>query len=311
MKKLFVFGSINMDLIFTVKRLPKKGETIKSEAFTMAPGGKGANQAVAAAKQNLKTIMLGSLGTDLLSRQLKAGLEANQVDTAHIREIEGKTAGIAGILLEETDNRIIIDAGANAFHDSESLKAILRSEASKDDILLAQLEVPINTIKELFKQAKILGMTTILNAAPAEKLPESLYPLIDMMILNETECETISEMSPDTPENIKQATGRILEKGVKSVVLTYGANGSAYHDGTRHISMPAFKVEASDTTGAGDAFIGVLTSALARGLKIEAALRRASAAGAMTVLEKGAQTALPTRSGVDAFLKRHTDSEEQ
>ncbi len=302
MRDIYVLGSINMDLVFHIPRMPKKGETLKSEGFDTSPGGKGANQAVAAARQGARSFMLGSIGDDAFSDQLEASLKRHGVGTTHLTRVKGKTAGNAAILLEGGDNRIVIDAGANA-HPSEATIERAIEDAREGDILLAQLEIPLDAIARAFAQAKGKDLFTVLNAAPAAPLSDALYASTDLLVVNEGEAEMLSGVEVEEDGAWERAWEVFSQKGVQRLLITLGEKGSVYRDAERQIVTEAYVVETVDTTAAGDAYIGALAAELAQDERIETALDHASAAAALATKRKGAQEALPSRSDVEAFKK--------
>ncbi|MFP4078783.1 MAG: ribokinase [Candidatus Izemoplasmataceae bacterium] len=308
MASIYVLGSINMDLVFEMDRLPKKGETIKGKGFMMNPGGKGANQAVAASLQGVTTRMVGSLGDDALSDTLETTLENYDVDTTDIKRIEDTPAGVAGILLEGGDNRIVIEAGANAVHDRKRIEDVLHA-ADRDAILIAQLEIPIAIVDHAFAVAKRLGLTTYLNAAPATEIPHTLFGNTDVLFVNESEAEVLSGLSVHSKKTALEAAEILIGKGAKSVLFTLGKEGALYVEHAMSHEAKGFTVDVRDTTAAGDTFIGVYAAKRSKGASIEEALNTANAAAALTVSKKGAQKAIPTRNEVQEFLKQ-MDSKE-
>lgn len=308
MKSIYVLGSINMDLVFEINRLPETGETMKGERFMMSPGGKGANQAVAAALQNTETFMVGSLGADPLSDKLEKTLEGYGVDTRHVTRRPNETSGVAGILVERGDNRIITDSGANAHQDLSRIRTVIQN-APDASILLAQLEIPMEAVETAFKEAKDKGMTTILNAAPATPLPEALYAFIDHLVVNEGEARTLSGVDVGGSDDARRAAKVLMERGVRSVIFTLGEKGSLYIDRHETIRVPAYTVEVKDTTAAGDTFIGVFAAALASDRPTREALRRANAGAALTIQTLGAQRAIPEQKAIDTFISTHTPND--
>ncbi len=302
MRRIFVLGSINMDFVFNVKRMPVQGETLKSEHFMMVPGGKGANQAVVCARQEINTVMLGSLGDDALSQSLHTSLVKAGVNVNYISTLKDQTCGVASIMIEDGDNRIIVDGGANNHHDIDVLKNIISEQSNPGDYLLVQNEIPLPVIETCLFHAKSLGLKTFFNVAPASKLPDKIYHAIDTIILNEQECKLLSGIDPRDKSSIHRAGEILMEKGVKSVLLTLGKSGSVYIDSTRFIMQPAYMVSVKDTTAAGDAFIGVVVSTLLEGSSIETALNRGSVSGALAVMKIGAQPSLPTKKAIDHFI---------
>jgi ribokinase len=306
MNKVFVLGSINLDLNFIVDQIPESGETIKSQDFFISSGGKGANQAVAIAKQNTEVIMLGSIGNDPLSDICLSSLNEFKVKTDYVKRLNNKTCGLAGIIIHDQDNRIITYSGANTFHDISYLRETLDQESNVNDILISQLEIPVQVITEVFTHAKTIGLTTILNAAPAQKLPNNLLALTDILVVNESEfkviCESHNSISPHEALDLTP----IFAKGVGSVVLTLGADGSRYYSKNVKIKQNAYEVNPVDTTAAGDTFIGAFSSQLVAGFSIEESLNYASAAAALTTLKYGAQSAIPFKEEVIRFMRVHS-----
>lgn len=302
MEKIIVLGSINMDLVFKVDQIPRKGETIQGEGFFMSPGGKGANQAVACAKQHIFTYMVGSIGSDELSKACKASLLHHGVDCKYVRELNDHTCGVAGIFLEKDDNRIITDSGANKVHDIASIIKIFDTIGNKNDILISQLEIPLDVIEASFKKAKELHMITILNAAPARVLPASLFPLIDILVVNQTEIKMLTGIEPKNPTQIQKASKQLLGKKVHSVLLTLGQGGSVYVSSKDTILVDAYTVDVIDTTAAGDAYIGAFSAQLIKGNNIENSMRYATAAAALSIQKQGAQISIPSKEETIKFM---------
>lgn len=309
MNKIFVLGSINMDFVFSIDRIPKLGETIKSKDFLMTPGGKGANQAVACSKQGVKTFMLGSVGSDSLSILCKNSLQYYGVDCTFLDETEDLSVGVAGIFVEEQDNRIVTYSGANSIHDIDLINEILEKNAEKNDYLLSQLEIPMEIVEQTFKKAKSLSITTILNLAPAQLITNQLLSLTDILVLNETEIETLTKIIPNDETKIKQASNILLKQGAKSILLTLGDKGSIYIDNNELIKMNAFAVEAVDTTAAGDTYIGAFVSQLINKKSIKQAMEFASAAAALTIQQLGAQSSIPSKDMVEHFMKKNKEKD--
>ena len=303
MNKVFVLGSINSDLVFKVNRIPEMGETIKSEDFFINSGGKGANQSVACAKQGVKTYMIGSLGKDVLSQNCKKSLIDNFVDVSFIDEISSVNGGIAGIIIEKSNNRIMTYPGANIFHDEEKITRILQKNSRVGDYLLSQLEIPLNVIVNIFEKAKTLGLTTVLNVAPAEQIPNKLFSLVDILVVNEIELETITNIKPNSKRNIDLAIQKILSQGTKSVLLTLGERGSIFADKNNKFSQEAFLVDVKDTTAAGDTYIGALISQLIKDNDIKKAMLYATVASTLAIQKYGAQSSIPNKNEVEDFLK--------
>lgn len=302
MDTIYVLGSINMDLVFEVDRIPNIGETRDSKHFFMTPGGKGANQAVACAKQGIQTYMIGSVGDDGLSQQCITSLQNHHVNCMYVKEIPNRNCGVAGIFLEDHDNRIVIHSGANNFHDTEEIKRILKETKGMNNYLVMQLEIPLDIIEFACVEAKKQGFTTVLNAAPAKILEDRLYRAIDMLIVNETEAEMLSGIQIDTIDTIHEAGLALLQKGVNTVIITLGERGSVYLDETQYIHVEAYPVDVVDTTAAGDTYIGILVTQLLKHTPIKDAMMQASAGASLAIQVKGAQVSIPAKEQIDIFL---------
>ncbi|MFP4478723.1 MAG: ribokinase [Candidatus Izemoplasmatales bacterium] len=303
MKKLFVLGSINMDFIFKVDQMPSKGQTISGKGFSNFPGGKGANQAVAAAKQGAKTYMIGNVGNDIFGSELIEKLVSYHVETDFVKQLSDTSSGTACILLEDNDNRIITYGGANHIHDIKEVEDILNQNASADDTLLMQLEIPLDVIKKALEIAKDKGMQTVLNAAPMKKLNSDVLSLVDLLIVNESETKALTDLDVDDT-NIDQAFEIIKTLGPKKCIITLGDKGSYYKEEDRIIYTKVYISEIVDTTGAGDAFIGIFLANKMMNIDTETALKRATAGASITIETMGAQNAIPTKLMIDDFLDR-------
>lgn len=297
MKKIIVLGSMNMDLVIHSPYMPAAGETIKGSGFMTNSGGKGANQAAACGKMGGKVLMSACVGDDVFGNSLRENLQSYGVDTTFIRTAENTPSGIAVIVVAEKDNRIILDSGANACLNAADADRVL-SQAGKGDILITQLETPLETSLYALKKAKDKGMVTLFNPAPADKNCLSLLPFVDVLVPNESELEILSGCS-----DLESGAEKLMELGVKKLIVTLGSKGSLLIDGEKRVKVPAFKVEAVDTTAAGDTFLGTLAVGLAEGEEIETAMIRASAASALAVTKAGAQVSIPYRNEVEDFLK--------
>jgi ribokinase len=266
MNKIFVMGSLNMDLSISSDVFPKEGETLIGYNFITNPGGKGANQAVAASKLGAKVIMLGAVGNDFYGKELIKNLAKNKIKTKYVKTIDGST-GVAVIVVNKGQNRIILDSGVNFKYDFEDYKNILKKEAKTGDYFITQLETKIENVVKGINFAKQLGLITIFNPAPAYELPLDIYKSIDYLICNETEAFILTDISPDNEQNILKIMEKFINLGVKNVIITLGKNGSVYFDkGIQYI--PAIDVKVVDTTGAGDTYIGAVAVELKKGSKL-------------------------------------------
>ncbi|MEQ9358614.1 ribokinase [Coleofasciculus chthonoplastes] len=302
MNSILVFGSINIDLVTKTPRLPVAGETVNGSDFFTAPGGKGANQAVAAARLGMMTHLVGRLGDDAFAHQLLASLQAAGVQTDKILRDTSTSSGVAVILVDEAgENQIVITAGANGQlnqTDVERLKPLLATATA----LLMQLEIPLTAVVEAARTAHDAGVPVILDPAPAQDIPPELYSLVDIITPNQIEASQLVGFAVDSLETAKQAAPILQQRGVKTVILTLGNQGVYCSTPSESFFIPAFPVQVVDTTAAGDAFNGALAVALAEGLPMQEAVVWGAAAGAISVTQAGAQPSLPNRETLAQFL---------
>jgi ribokinase len=295
MTSVLVVGSINMDLVVEAAQFPRPGETLTGNAFATYPGGKGANQAVAAARLGARVSMLGCIGDDAFGAQLKATLQKEQVDTQWVFTAVGQPTGVASITLCAAENAIIVVPGANHALTPRHLDEAAAAFAGAD-IVLAQLEVPLSTVTAAAKLAQRHGKPFFLNPAPAIRLPQELLDRVTLLTPNEYELG----LALDAPET---AWTELLTRLPGRVVMTRGRDGASYSEPTGGIThQPGFTVSAVDTTGAGDTFNGALATFWHLG--IAEALRRACAAGALSVTKPGAQGGMPTLAELESFLEQ-------
>ncbi|QIC06408.1 ribokinase [Brevibacillus sp. 7WMA2] len=306
--RIAVIGSLNMDVVVEAPRQPKMGETISGDHVHFIPGGKGANQAVACARLGAQTSMIGSLGRDAFGDSLEQAMKQEGIQVSTIKRVENAQTGIASILLAEGDNQIIVVAGANA-HTSMTDVDLHADTVKAADIVLLQLEIPIETVVHTAKLAKEAGKTVILNPAPAQKLPDELFGYIDVMTPNESELYLLTGLeqnqATDKATTLSAAMKALHAKGVKHVVTTLGATGSAYlMNGETFGTIASHKVQVVDTTGAGDSYNAGLAYALASGQSIPEAVEFASIVSALAVTKLGAQQGMPTMKEVLAFQSK-------
>lgn len=292
-----VVGSLNMDLVVRVPRLPVAGETLAGHTFDQVPGGKGGNQAVAAARLGARVAMIGRVGADGNGASLRAGLQAEGIDCAALDTSEAAPTGVALISVdEEGRNSIVIVAGSNG----ELTPAdIARHEAvlASANVIVCQLETPPDTVLAALKTGRRLGKTVILNPAPViGPLPSDWLPLVDYLIPNEVEAAALTGLPIGSPAQAAEAAQVLRRQGVRNVLITLGASGvlAALESGPTHFEAP--RVTAVDTTAAGDTFIGAFAAQRAGGVAVDSAIRFAQRAAALSVTRPGAQPSIPTLS---------------
>lgn len=300
-----VFGSLNMDLVIHTPRLPLPGETLAGTNFQQVPGGKGANQAVAAARLGGTVSLIGRVGSDAWGQALLQTLQSDRVDTSGVMVDPEQHTGLALITVaDQGGNQIVLAAGANGVRDVRCLDH-LRSLLPQMEILLLQLEIPLELVMEAAQMAQDAGVTVILDPAPVPvDFPPSLYGLVDILTPNRGEASQLLGMPMESMTAAKQAVREFKARGVKIPLLTLAEEGvvwfSDHVDDPQH--SPAFPVRAIDTTAAGDGFNGALAVALLQSLSLDEAIRWGMAAGALAVQRSGAQPSLASRGDVEAFL---------
>ncbi len=289
---VLVLGSLNADLVTQVDRLPAAGETVIASDFTVHPGGKGLNQAAAAARFGSSVAMLGAVGQDEYGRFLQAQLDNEGVDRSGVGEVQAPT-GRAIIEVDASGrNRIIVISGANSSLDVEKVKSDLGKMNPK--VILAQLETPIEITYEVFKSAKERGIFTILNPAPFQTLSSELAPFVDLIIPNEHEARLLTGVEIANVEDAYVAAGLLTKKGYREVIITLGDRGAILKRSNFQRHVKPFSVSAIDSTAAGDAFCGTLAACVDRGMRTSDAIRYASAAGAIATTVMGAVPSIPT-----------------
>lgn len=299
MKKVVVVGSINMDLVTMCQRVPEAGETIFGEKFFQVPGGKGANQGVAIGKLGTEVTMLGKVGNDSFGNDLINSMKNSGVNTEYIEKSESST-GIAKIIVEGNgQNRILVVSGANMDVDKDYIDRHI-DVIKNADIVVTQLELPLSTVEYALEKAKEFGKITILNPAPAAPLSEKMIKSSDIIIPNETELSMITKMATDTEDEIKAACKKLLDMGVKELIVTLGSKGSLHVNKEKSEFYSAYIVKAVDTTAAGDSFIGGFVKAL-NGDNIDEAIEFGTKVSAIAVTRLGAQSSIPTLEEVNEF----------
>lgn len=291
MKKIFVIGSINTDLVISASKMPVAGETITGGSFFVTRGGKGANQAVAAARFCGDVSMCGRIGDDTFGKDALESLIKENIDASNVRVSEGCSGGVAVITVIDGNNRIILDKGANALL-SKSDVDVAFSNAKEGDVLLTQAENPVEVIGYALKKAKEKAMTTIFNPAPADKAYEKYFAYCDFIIPNETEVEIFGGLNA-----IKDKTDAVI-------IITLGDKGYAINDKKGCKTHPCAKVAVKDTTAAGDTFCGVFAVCIAEGNSVEESAETASIAASLACTKAGAQPSIPTKKEVIEFARK-------
>lgn len=298
-----------MDLTAKAATLPSAGETVIGSSFTMVPGGKGNNQAVTCARQGVATAMVGRVGSDAFGEIIRAQLVAEGVDVSHLSTDPDGATGIAHITVDATGQNFIIvvprsNRALTLRHVDEA--AGLIGDAT---VLLVQLEVRLEVVRAALETAKRAGTTTMLNPAPALALDDRLLSKVDICLPNEVEAAALAHTTVDDAQGAVRAARALLSRGCGAVVVTLGEKGAVYVDNERVLEVASLPVPVVDTVAAGDAFCGVLASALARGSDLETGLARATAAGALAVGVAGATPSLPSARAVDEMLARFATAE--
>lgn len=305
MPDIVVLGSLNMDLVARVPRRPAGGETLTGSDFKTLPGGKGANQAVAAARLGRSVAMVGHVGDDVFGSSLLAGLRHDGIATSAVAVIPGVPTGTALITVDDqAENSIIIIPGANGRltpADVDSHLDLIRSAR----VLMLQLEVPLETVRRAAAIAREAGVTVMLDPAPARELPPDLLQKVDIITPNETEASILSGRTVNDVRTARLAAVDLLAAGVGTVVVKLGVRGAVLVTGNTIDHIEGLPVEPVDTTAAGDAFAGGLATALVEGNSLQQAVAFANAVGALATTRLGAQASMPVRAEVEAFLRQH------
>ena len=297
-KVISVLASINVDLVVEVEHFPKPGETIKSDGIEKHFGGKGANQAIAARRVGAKVNILGKVGQDELGKEYISHFNENDISTNNILCSDNKSTGQAIINIDKNgENNIIVVSGANSGLSNEDVD-VFCEKLEETDVAISQFEVPLNVTEKFLKLAKEKKCITVLNPAPAQKIPESLNSYVDISIPNENELKMITDHEVDTMEQIEQAARDIIQNGIPYIIVTLGENGTLIVSDTESLHIPAKRVHAIDTTAAGDTFIGAFSYKMAEAKEINMYTLKESAefatkASALTVQKKGAQASIP------------------
>lgn len=308
MKPIIVIGSLNMDLVVQTQKAPAAGETVAAGSFHTIPGGKGANQAVAAARlaSAVPVRMLGRVGADGFGAQLLQNLASEGIDTSEVRQLPGISTGVALIIVEQSgENRILIVPGANgqvAPADVAALDEWIRAAG----LLVLQFEIPMQTVEHSIRLANAADVPVLLNPAPAYPLPADFLARVDILVLNEVECGMLAGMPVSDVHGALAAGQKLLRGRTRLVVVTLGPKGAVAISPEGGWHIPAFPVQAVDTTAAGDTFIGGLAVSLIQGKPLRESVIFASAAAALAVTRMGAQSSIPYLHEVEAFLSAQT-----
>lgn len=307
MKKVLVFGSMNMDLCVSCAEAPQAGETVQGHDFFTNPGGKGGNQATAAARLGAPTVMLGCVGQDAFGAELLQTLTASGVDCSQV--VRGvQPTGVAVITRTGAENRIVVSGGANLELTGQQAGRLVAENAPDGGFFLAQNECGSAAVQAALCTAKQQGLYTLLNPAPARELSQDVFDSTDLLVVNETECAFYTGVCPETPLACGGAFARLHASGCRSVVITLGEKGSLYSGAEGTFFQPCVPApQTVDTTGAGDTFIGALAAELLRGGTVRQAMVFAAQAAALTVARVGAQQAIPTRAEVQRYLTGHRE----
>jgi ribokinase len=308
MPRVCVIGSANVDYTIATSRLPRPGETVSGGTLLVDMGGKGANQAVAARKLGAEVRMIGCVGDDAAGRDVRERLAAQGIDVDGLVTTREAATGTALITVDaEGRNQIATAPGAN--HRLTVEMAEPRAEAIRwAEVVVCQLETPVPVVAWALAEARRHQVTTVLNPAPVQRLGDDLLQLVDYLIPNSGEADALTDIEVGDPDTAREAASRLRERGVGTVIVTLGEQGALVLGAETAIHFPAFPIQAVDTTAAGDAFTGAFSLGLAAGGTLEQAIPLASAAAALTCTRRGAQSSLPDRGAVEAFLRRLRDS---
>lgn len=304
--RIMVIGSFMIDLVVRTPRAPKSGETVIGSSFNRFLGGKGANQAVAAARLGASVTMAGKLGKDFFGDEMLVALEEEGISVGHVLRDASASTGIGSITLDDGgDNRIVVVPGANLRFNLADL-ATLEPVMASHDLLMLQLEMDIETVKEAVKMGSKHGVPVVLNPAPARELEDDLLAAVTYLTPNETEAELLTGVPVRDLQSAKRAAAVLLDRGPKNVIITLGEKGALLASGDSFIHVDGFSVQPVDTVAAGDAFNGALATQVSCGFPLEEAVQYANAVGALTVTRQGAIPSLPTEQEVEEFLGKMT-----
>lgn len=301
---IYVLGSLNNDLVATVDTMPQAGETVTAQDYKTYCGGKGANQACAIGKMGGAVTMIGCVGDDDAGKKQKQNLAYYGVNVDFVEVSKTLPTGSAMILVENAQNRIVVLRGANGGNTTTNIDNALKN-ATKKDIFVCQLEVPLNIVEYALVKAKKIGMTTILNPAPAVQLTPAIYNSTDIIAPNETETKTLTNVDPIDIVYTALAVKQFYAYGLNKAIITLGARGSAVAEGQTITEIDPLDVEVVDTTGAGDTFIGAVAYQLSIGVNLVDACRFGAVASSITIGRKGATDSIPTLKEINAVIDKH------
>ncbi|HUW41894.1 MAG TPA: ribokinase [Rectinemataceae bacterium] len=303
MNRFCIVGSLNMDMVTRMERFLRPGETMRGSSFTIFPGGKGANQAVALAKLGAKVEMVGAVGDEVLGHRYEEVLSGLGVGMSGLARVPGVSTGTASIEVTVTgENHIIVVAGANDRVTPDYVES-KREIIEGCDILLLQLEIPIESVIAAARIAARAGARVLLDPAPARELPSELYPLVSIVTPNETEAHILTGEDTETDEGIARAGAALVARGIRSAVIKAGGRGAFLAESDGCARIPGFKVKVVDTVAAGDSFNAGLAFALGRGASLAEAIRFANAVGALSTTREGAQSAMPSLAEAEALSR--------
>lgn len=301
MNKVVVVGSINIDLVVSTEHLPRVGETILGRDINYFIGGKGANQAVAAARTEAEVSLIGAVGGDTFGEKALQHITSEKISVAHTEVLPNIFTGLAAVFHLPVDNAIVVTPGANGLLTEEKVQSSIE-KLGEMDVLLTQLETPVNVVKKALQSAKKVGATTILNPAPFNKECVELLDWVDLITPNETEFEGMTGKRLQTEEELEAEMLEWSSRFATRLIVTRGHQGTSYVDHNKVVTVPVISVDVQDTTGAGDTFNGILAALLSRGEEWNRAIQTAGIGASLSVQKQGAQTGMPSLQEIDKYL---------
>lgn len=305
MKKIIVFGSINNDLSINVSHMPNKGETLMGDSFLISPGGKGSNQAVAASRLGGDVHMIGRIGDDSFGHQLLLSLKRENVKTTFVKLDPTHSTASAFIIRSLGDNRIIVNPGANQYLPASDLVEFINChDQIPGSLFVTQLETNKQEVFKAIKAASKAKMLTVLNPSPASNLPADIYQYLDLLIVNQTECKSLTAIYPTSIEESQKAYQLLKAKGLKNLIITLGIKGSEVFSDEETDCIDSYQVKSLDSTGAGDTYLGAVCYGLSNEWSLKKSAAFASAASALKCMKVGAQTGMPTLKETLDFINK-------